>query len=213
MPLAPPLWELGHVAWFQEFWIGRNQQREFGIHYDANHVRLPSLLVQADSWYNSCTVAHEARWHLPLLGPMACKDYLAKTLQQTLALLAQADERDDALYFFRWALFHEDMHAEAWVQMGQALGIELPETPPPPSCSPAAALLVDADEQADRAAVAVGRGGVERVGLAHDRAVIAGRVRHLDFERIAAGQRHPRQAPGVRPNGCRCRRPCGSVVQ
>lgn len=25
--LNPPLWELGHIAWFQEFWIGRNQQR------------------------------------------------------------------------------------------------------------------------------------------------------------------------------------------
>ena len=123
--LNPPLWELGHVAWFQEFWIGRNQQRELGIHYDANHVRSPSLLVQADSWYNSSTVAHEARWHLPLLGPMACKDYLAKTLQQTLALLAQADERDDALYFFRLALFHEAMHLEAAVYMAQAMGVVL----------------------------------------------------------------------------------------
>ena len=123
--LNPPLWELGHVAWFQEFWIGRNQQRELGIHYDASHVRSPSLLVQADSWYNSSTVAHEARWHLPLLEPMACKDYLAKTLQQTLALLAQADESDDALYFFRLALFHEAMHLEAAVYMAQAVEVGL----------------------------------------------------------------------------------------
>ena len=123
--LNPPLWELGHVAWFQEFWIGRNQQRELGIHYDANHVRSPSLLVQADSWYNSSTVAHEARWHLPLLEPMACKDYLAKTLQQTLVLLAQADESDDALYFFRLALFHEAMHLEAAVYMAQAVEVGL----------------------------------------------------------------------------------------
>jgi gamma-glutamyl hercynylcysteine S-oxide synthase len=123
--LNPPLWELGHVAWFQEFWIGRNQQRELGIHYDANHVRLTSVLAQADNWYNSSTVAHEARWHLPLLEPMACKDYLAKTLQQTLALLAQAGDSDDALYFYRLVMFHEAMHLEAAIYMAQAVGVEV----------------------------------------------------------------------------------------
>ena len=123
--LNPPLWELGHVAWFQEFWIGRNQQRELGIHYDANHVRSPSLLVQADSWYNSSTVAHEARWHLPLLGPLACKDYLAQTLQQTLSLLAAAADTDDALYFYRLVMFHEAMHLEAAIYMAQAIGVEI----------------------------------------------------------------------------------------
>jgi ergothioneine biosynthesis protein EgtB len=122
--LNPPLWELGHVAWFQEFWIGRNQQRQLGIHYDANHVRLPSVLAQADSLYNSSTVAHEARWHLPLLEPTGCKDYLAKTLQQTLALLAQAGDSDDALYFYRLVMFHEAMHLEAAIYMAQAVGVE-----------------------------------------------------------------------------------------
>ena len=26
-----PLWELGHVGWFQQWWIGRNQQRDTGF--------------------------------------------------------------------------------------------------------------------------------------------------------------------------------------
>ncbi len=123
--LNPPLWELGHVAWFQEFWIGRNQQRYLGIHYDANHTRLPSVLAQADGWYNSSTVAHEARWHLSLLEPMACKDYLAKTLHQTLALLAQTGDSDDALYFYRLVLFHEAMHLEAAIYMAQGVGVPI----------------------------------------------------------------------------------------
>ncbi len=123
--LNPPLWELGHVAWFQEFWIGRNQQRELGIHYDANHARLPSIVAEADSLYNSSTVPHEARWHLPLLEPEACKDILAKTLNQTLDLLAQAGDCEDALYFFRLALFHEAMHLEAAVYMAQAVEVGL----------------------------------------------------------------------------------------
>ncbi|MBI3532580.1 MAG: hypothetical protein HY068_08960, partial [Burkholderiales bacterium] len=28
--LNPPLWELGHIGWFQERWIGRNLQRHQG---------------------------------------------------------------------------------------------------------------------------------------------------------------------------------------
>jgi gamma-glutamyl hercynylcysteine S-oxide synthase len=123
--LNPPLWELGHLAWFQEFWIARNQQRHLGIHYGANHLRLPSVLKQADSWYNSSIVSHEARWQLPLLEPQACKDYLAKTLNQTLNLLPQAGQSDEALYFYRLVMFHEAMHLEAAVYMAQAIGVEI----------------------------------------------------------------------------------------
>jgi gamma-glutamyl hercynylcysteine S-oxide synthase len=127
--LNPPLWELGHIGWFQEFWIGRNQQRELGIHYDAKHVRLQSLLAEADSWYNSSTVPHEARWHLPLLASAACKTYLAETLQQTLDLLPLAGDSDDALYFYRLVLYHEAMHLEAAIYMAQALGVSFKFTP------------------------------------------------------------------------------------
>jgi gamma-glutamyl hercynylcysteine S-oxide synthase len=123
--LNPPLWELGHLAWFQEFWIGRNQQRHLGVNYDANHVRLDSLCKDADSWYDSGKVAHQARWQLPLLEPQACKDYLAKTLNQTLNLLSQAGDGDDDLYFYRLVMFHEAMHLEAAIYMAQAVGVEI----------------------------------------------------------------------------------------
>jgi gamma-glutamyl hercynylcysteine S-oxide synthase len=122
--LNPPLWELGHVAWFQEYWIGRNQQRALGIHYDASHTLSSSVLVEADSLYDSGTVSHTSRWHLPLLEPVACKDYLAKTLQQTLGLLAQTGDSDDALYFYRLVMFHEAMHLEAAIYMAQAMGVK-----------------------------------------------------------------------------------------
>lgn len=123
--LNPPLWELGHIAWFQEYWIGRNQERHLGIHYDAKHTRLPSMLAQADSWYNSSLVPHAARWHLPLPEPEASKAYLAETLNQTLRLLEKTSESDDALYFYRLVLFHEAMHLEAGIYMAQALGVHI----------------------------------------------------------------------------------------
>jgi gamma-glutamyl hercynylcysteine S-oxide synthase len=123
--LNPPLWELGHVGWYQEFWIGRNLQRAKGISYDAAVARAPSLQANSDNWYDSSNVPHASRWHLPLLAPQACKAYLAATLEQTLALLAVAETDDVALYFYRLVLFHEAMHLEAAVYMAQALEVPL----------------------------------------------------------------------------------------
>jgi gamma-glutamyl hercynylcysteine S-oxide synthase len=125
--LNPPLWELGHIGWYQELWIGRNPQRAAGIGYQHAVLRTPSLLAHGDSWYDSSTVPHASRWHLPLLDPLACKAYLAATLEQTLALLAVAGTDDDALYFYRLVLFHEAMHLEAAIYMAQALGVALPK--------------------------------------------------------------------------------------
>lgn len=127
--LNPPLWELGHLAWFQERWIGRNQQREHGVRCDPAQARLPSLLAASDDWYDSSAVPHASRWDLPLPGTEACKAYLAATLQQTLTLLETAEQDDDALYFYRLAMFHEAMHLEAAIYMAQALGVPVSPTP------------------------------------------------------------------------------------
>jgi iron(II)-dependent oxidoreductase len=123
--LNPPLWELGHVAWFQEWWIGRNRQRALGVACDPAHGRPPSLLPLADAWYDSSRVAHRTRWELPLPGVPATRDYLDRTLAQTLQLLDELapDASDNLLYFFRLVTLHEEMHAEAATYMAQTLGI------------------------------------------------------------------------------------------
>lgn len=125
--LNPPLWEWGHVAWFQEWWIGRNLQRALGVNCAPDHARPPSHLAGADALYNSSQVAHATRWHLALPGLNATRHYLAQVQQDTLALLHGVAHDDDALYFWRLALLHEDMHNEASVYMAQALGLALPE--------------------------------------------------------------------------------------
>lgn len=151
--LNPPLWELGHVAWFQEWWVGRNAQRPAGTACDPDHARPPSLLgvcagagrgagaqagssasfdigtdgeLDADALYHSSQVPHASRWHLPLPSLAHTQAYLAAVLEQTLALLAQAGPTDADLYFWRLVLAHEDMHNEASVYMAQALGVPLP---------------------------------------------------------------------------------------
>ncbi len=124
--LNPPRWEVGHVAWFQDYWIARNRQRERGIAAEPAHDRPSGRLAQADSWFNSSLVPHQTRWDLPLPDLAATRDYLAASLAETLDLLAVTPETDDDLYFYRLALFHEDMHTEAAVYMAQALNIPLP---------------------------------------------------------------------------------------
>jgi gamma-glutamyl hercynylcysteine S-oxide synthase len=144
--LNPPLWELGHVGWFQEWWLGRNPQRDLGVRADPAVSRPPSLLPPADTWYDSSRVAHRSRWELPLPDDAATLGYLERTLEQTLALLdaLPPDAGDDALYFFRLAAAHEQMHGEAAAYMGQDLGLPLRESSPPPTASNRAELAVPA---------------------------------------------------------------------
>src|SRR5438105_5428022 len=126
--LNPPLWEWGHVAWFQEWWIARNRQRSRGVACEPDHARAASLMAEADALYDSSRVAHATRWSLPLPDAPATREYLSATLQQTLAALDALDASagDDDLYFFRLVALHEEMHAEAACYMAQALGIEVP---------------------------------------------------------------------------------------
>jgi iron(II)-dependent oxidoreductase len=125
----PPLWELGHIGWFQEWWIVRNRQRHLGIRCEPDHKRPDSLLAHADAWYDSSRVPHRTRWELPLPDAEGTRDYVARVLAQTLALLDDlpSSANDDALYFFRLVALHEMMHAEAAVYMAQSLGIPLRE--------------------------------------------------------------------------------------
>src|SRR5688572_7277470 len=64
--LNPPLWELGHVAWFQEWWIARNGDLGLGLAANPGVARPPSSLPQADAWFDSSRVQHRARWKLQL---------------------------------------------------------------------------------------------------------------------------------------------------
>lgn len=126
LQLNPPLWEAGHVGWFQDFWSARNRQRSLGVRCDPDHERPDGRLPGADALYDSSHVAHATRWNLPLPDLAATRAYLASGLADTLNLLAVTPEDDDALYFFRLVLFHEDMHTEAAIYMAQALAIPLP---------------------------------------------------------------------------------------
>ncbi len=133
--MNPPLWEWGHIAWFQEWWTVRNRQRHLGTRsaragadFDA------SLLPDADALYNSSEVAHDSRWALSLPDLAGTLAYLSQVLQRSLGHLQalQASHPggqtadDEALYFWRLVLQHEDMHNEASLYMAQDRGVAVP---------------------------------------------------------------------------------------
>ena len=119
--LNPPLWELGHIGWFQEHWTLRWPLPE-SAGPNTGVALAPSMLAHADALFDSSRVAHDTRWDLPLPSLAQTRDYLRQTLAATLERLAHCDDDDASLYFFRLAFFHECMHVEALSYTWQTLG-------------------------------------------------------------------------------------------
>ena len=114
----PMLWEIGHVAYFYEFWILR--------HLDGHD----SFLENADELYDSIHIAHQDRWHLPLLSLQQTLNYMQqvqhaviKRLQTKLKnhCITQQD-----IYLSRYAVYHEDMHTEAFTYTRRTLNYPAP---------------------------------------------------------------------------------------
>ena len=119
--INPPLWELGHTAWFAEWFVLRAASSSrpgdaFGH----------SLLARGDDWFDSNLVAHRTRWALDLPAPGALQTYCEEVLERILERLAKEPDEDAALYPYRLALAHEDMHGEALLYTLQTLGVALP---------------------------------------------------------------------------------------
>jgi iron(II)-dependent oxidoreductase len=113
----PPRWEIGHIAWFQEWWCLR----------DACEERAP-ILPNADQLYNSATVAHDTRWELPL---PSFRETIAYRDEVTRTLIEKIRKHEADRYFVQLAVRHEDMHAEAFHYTRQTLGYEAQGGPAP----------------------------------------------------------------------------------
>jgi gamma-glutamyl hercynylcysteine S-oxide synthase len=115
--INPPVWEMGHVAWFQEYWVLR--------HALGAEPRLRS----ADALWNSALVPHASRWSLALPSRRETVEQLETCRDRVLDALGRSgsplDER--LRYFIMLSVFHEDMHCEAFAYTRQTLGL-----PPPP---------------------------------------------------------------------------------
>jgi iron(II)-dependent oxidoreductase len=123
---APAWWLAGHVGWLAEYWIARNPQRGLGPRCPVDGVRLASIEPEADGCFNPLLAPAADRGRLALPEPEALKAYLLETLETTLELLHTAAETDEGLYFFRLALYHEDLRGEQLAVLAQSLGVAVP---------------------------------------------------------------------------------------
>jgi ergothioneine biosynthesis protein EgtB len=137
--INPVAWELAHIAWFAEFWILRGPH-----HCDTQgllHAAQAPRHAGPDALLDSARLAHPQRWTATLPTREQLAPMLAGQLEACIAALPMqaatlAGGPQDPLYFHRLALFHEDMHAEAFCWMRSALeypapsGVTMPRLPP-----------------------------------------------------------------------------------
>ncbi len=126
----PIAWELAHLAWFAEFWVLRGPHgRDASGQATAHHA---ARFAGPDAHFDSARLALAARWTTPMPTRNALENILADQLNACIDALphnnpiAGSRTDDDALYFHRLALFHEDMHAEAFCWLRATLGYPVP---------------------------------------------------------------------------------------
>src|SRR5215471_5079185 len=113
--LEPPIWEIGHVGWFQEYWILRN--------LDGARPLLPG----SDGIYDSFNVSYRLRWDHRYPSRSETLDYIARVLERSIGRLENREPTAEERYFYTLATLHEDMHAENLTLVLQTLGFSRPK--------------------------------------------------------------------------------------
>ncbi|HXH81902.1 MAG TPA: SUMF1/EgtB/PvdO family nonheme iron enzyme, partial [Candidatus Tectomicrobia bacterium] len=112
--LEPPIWEMGHVGWFQEYWLLR--------HLDGASTLLPG----ADAIYDSFNVSYRRRWEHRYPSRRATLEYITEVLRRSIGRLESRAATADDAYFCTLVTHHEDMHAENLTLIRQTLGYGFP---------------------------------------------------------------------------------------
>src|SRR6185369_16157183 len=110
----PVLWEVGHIAWFHEYWTLRQAAG-----------RAP-MIERGDRLWDSSAVAHATRWQLDLPDRSGTWDYMDEVLARQEEMLGRGLD-DRTRYFYDLAIRHEDMHVEALTYMRQTSSNAPPE--------------------------------------------------------------------------------------
>jgi gamma-glutamyl hercynylcysteine S-oxide synthase len=117
--LNPLIWEIGHIAWFQEKWVLRGAAGE------------PPLRADGDALYDSAAVPHDVRWDLRLPSRKETLVYMRDVRDRVIERIERGKADSRERYFILLSVFHEDMHGEAFTYTRQTLAY------PPPAFSTA----------------------------------------------------------------------------
>jgi gamma-glutamyl hercynylcysteine S-oxide synthase len=167
-------WELGHLAWFAEFWILRGPH---GLGDDGFVTAAkPPGIAGPEAIFDSARLAHADRWRVELPSRRELLERLERQLEACIDAIPDEGADDSANYFHRLALFHEDMHGEAFAWLRATLGWPAPAGTAPLAAMPASEpLAISAGE------LALGR-GTATPGFAFDNEQPALPVRLAAFE-------------------------------
>ncbi|MBI3373875.1 MAG: ergothioneine biosynthesis protein EgtB [Betaproteobacteria bacterium] len=143
--LNPPLWELGHIAWFQEHWCLRLKPGRDPADSPLLESLAPGRQPWADWLYNSSRIPHAARWKAPLLSRAETLAYAAGVLDAVTEKAASGSFEAAFPYYAELSLHHETMHTEAWWMMWQARGLKPPHVPRLPRFNRAGVLRIERD--------------------------------------------------------------------
>jgi iron(II)-dependent oxidoreductase len=131
--MSPIVWDLGHIANFEELWL---VQRAGGCR---------PLREELGTVYDAFTAPRSDRGSLPYLRSDDCFSYLETVRERTLECLAEADLSEDADrllaggYVYELILRHERQHQETILQTLQLMTSEPYERPAAKPTPPAAA--------------------------------------------------------------------------
>jgi len=102
----PMRWEVGHAAYFYEYWVLRH------------HLKQGTIREDSDALFDSIHIAHDDRWDLPLPSKEETLSYMQTVMEQVLKALKENDD-EQLKYLIQYAIFHEDMHTEAYTYTRQ----------------------------------------------------------------------------------------------
>lgn len=135
----PPLWEMGHSAFFYEVFV-------FNL-LDGSASIDPSM----DDLWDSFHIDHHDRWNRDLFPGLHKTLKYFDTVYDRVADRIRSQPLDDrALYLYRYAIFHQNMHIESMIWCRQTVGYPAPPDVRPGRAAPGTPLAGDAVVPAGR---------------------------------------------------------------
>ena len=118
LPIVNPLiWEIAHLAWFQELFVLRRACGQ------------PPILEYGDALYDSGKVPHDTRWRLQFPTRKQTVQYMCTVAERVAQEVRRPDATDVVRHFARYTVHHYDMHTEALTYTRQTLGYPPPVLP------------------------------------------------------------------------------------
>jgi iron(II)-dependent oxidoreductase len=111
----PLIWEIGHLAWFEELFVLRQACSE------------PAIQAFGDSIYDSGAIPHDTRWRLVLPSREETLAYMHEVGERVADRVLRADATDVVHHFALYSVLHYDWHTEAITYTRQTLGHPAPK--------------------------------------------------------------------------------------